>query len=157
MLPLAITSSLVVAQVWVALLNIGAVALCYQVVRTTWNRQLALVVTALFAVSPWAVMYSRRLWITAFDAPLALLAFWLLLRWLRLGGNVSAGSTASRSCSPSGGGTTSPCFASTATPPTTARLAAIGLPPQTKPLIGRSRTDGNPGTDNSRDETPVAG
>jgi len=100
MLPLAITSSLVVAQVWVALLNIGAVALCYQVVRTTWNRQLALVVTALFTVSPWAVMYSRRLWITAFDAPLALLAFWLLLRWLRLGGNVSAGSTASEAPRP---------------------------------------------------------
>ncbi|HEY8744265.1 MAG TPA: hypothetical protein VIU62_14300, partial [Chloroflexota bacterium] len=57
MLPLAITSSLLVAQVWVALLNIGSVALCYHVVRTTWNRPLALVATALFAVSPWAVMY----------------------------------------------------------------------------------------------------
>ncbi|HEV7213974.1 MAG TPA: hypothetical protein VGP33_02535, partial [Chloroflexota bacterium] len=84
MLPLAFTSSLLVAQVWVALLNIGSVALCYQVVRTTWDRPLATIATALFAVSPWAVMYSRRLWITAFDAPLALLAFWLLLRWLRL-------------------------------------------------------------------------
>lgn len=84
MLPLAVTSSLLVAQVWVALLNIGSVALCYHAVRTTWNRPLALVTTALFAVSPWAVIYSRRLWITAFDAPLALVAFWMLLRWLRL-------------------------------------------------------------------------
>lgn len=83
MLPLAVTSNLLVAQVWVALLNIGSIALCYHVVRTTWNRPVALIATALFAVSPWAVMYSRRLWITAFDAPLALLAFWLLLRWLR--------------------------------------------------------------------------
>src|SRR6185437_4180963 len=50
MLPLAITSSLLVAQVWVALLNVGSVALCYHVVRTTWNRPLALVATALYAV-----------------------------------------------------------------------------------------------------------
>lgn len=84
MAPFAVTASLLVAQVWVALLNIGAVALCYHVVHTVWTRPLALVSTALFAVSPWAVIYSRRLWITAFDAPLALLAFWLLFRWLRL-------------------------------------------------------------------------
>src|SRR6185437_14063707 len=93
MLPLAITSSLLVAQVWVALLNVGSVALCYHVVRTTWNRPLALVATALYAVSPWAVMYSRRLWITAFDAPLALLAFWLLFRWLGMGSSTTGKGT----------------------------------------------------------------
>jgi 4-amino-4-deoxy-L-arabinose transferase-like glycosyltransferase len=90
MLPLAITSSLLVAQIWVALLNVGSVALCYHVVCTVWNRPLALVATALYAVSPWAVIYSRRLWITAFDAPLALLAFWLLFRWLQIGGSTTS-------------------------------------------------------------------
>lgn len=84
MLPLALTGSLLAAHVWVALLNVASVALCFGFVRTTWNRRLAVVATLLYAVSPWAVVYSRRLWITAFDAPLALLAFWSLFAWFRV-------------------------------------------------------------------------
>jgi len=125
LLPLAITSSLLLAQVWVALLNVASVACCYYFVQGVWGRRLAVIATALYAVSPWAVIYSRRLWITAFDMPLALLAFWSFYRWLRAG-------PAWRAAIASGGGPAKlvafPRPALIAPPPPRARTASVDWP-----------------------------
>ncbi len=83
MVPLATTNSLLAAGVFVALLNVATVIGLYIAVRRLWGTPLALLATILFAVNPWAVTYARRLWITAFDAPLALLALWALLAFLQ--------------------------------------------------------------------------
>lgn len=79
-LPAALLQSPYVAYVLVALLNVLAVAALYRLGRLWGGRRLGLAAAALCAVSPWAVIHSRRLWGNDMLAPFAVLfvtALWL--------------------------------------------------------------------------------
>jgi 4-amino-4-deoxy-L-arabinose transferase-like glycosyltransferase len=67
-IPYAVSSSPIVATAFIALLNVVAVALCYGLSRKmfaplgerAWLA--ALIAALLFAVAPWAVIHSRKVW-----------------------------------------------------------------------------------------------
>jgi len=67
-IPYAVSSSPIVATAFIALLNVAAVALCYGLGRRMFaplgdRAWLAAVIAALlFAVAPWAVIHSRKVW-----------------------------------------------------------------------------------------------
>src|SRR5512135_2751228 len=67
-IPYAVSSSPIVATAFIALLNVAAVALCYGLSRrmfAPWSDRAwlaALITTLLFAVAPWAVIQSRKVW-----------------------------------------------------------------------------------------------
>lgn len=71
----------------VGMLNVLAVALVFGFTRDFFGRRVALVATLLTAVNPWAVVLSRRLWGDDMVAPFAVLALWMLCRWLCRGAN----------------------------------------------------------------------
>ncbi|HEV7216221.1 MAG TPA: glycosyltransferase family 39 protein, partial [Chloroflexota bacterium] len=66
----------------VGMLNVLAVALVFGFARDFFGRRVALVAALLIAVNPWAVVLSRRLWGDDMVAPFAVLALWMLCRWL---------------------------------------------------------------------------
>ena len=61
-LPLAISADPLAAAVFVALANVAAVAICYVVGRRYFSPFVALAASALYALAPWAVIFSRKLW-----------------------------------------------------------------------------------------------
>ncbi len=68
--------------VGVGFLNVLAVALVYGFARDFFGRGVALLALLLVAVNPWPVVLSRRLWGDDMVAPFAVLAWWMLCRWL---------------------------------------------------------------------------
>jgi 4-amino-4-deoxy-L-arabinose transferase-like glycosyltransferase len=66
----------------VSMLNVIAVVLVYGFAREFFGRSVALLAMLLTAVNPWAVVLSRRLWGDDMVAPFAVLALWMLCRWL---------------------------------------------------------------------------
>lgn len=62
---------------WVALLNVGGVALLYLIALRWLGFWPALVAAVLYASNPWAVMYSRKIWAQDYATPFLLLALWL--------------------------------------------------------------------------------
>ncbi|MDF1512815.1 MAG: hypothetical protein P1S60_03285 [Anaerolineae bacterium] len=54
-------------------LNTAAVGVCYWLTHRTYGRVPAVIATTLFAVSPWAVLYARKVW--SLELPLFTLAF----------------------------------------------------------------------------------
>ena len=92
-IPYAVSSSPIVATGFVALLNVIAVAGCFALAKTwlslygqpgsghagdIWTA--ALLATLLFAVAPWAVIHSRKIWAQNLLPPLVLL--WAWTGWL---------------------------------------------------------------------------
>ena len=81
-LPYAVSSSPMVATAFIALLNVVAVALCYGLSRRmfaplgerAWLA--ALIAALLFAVAPWAVIHSRKVWAQDLLPPFVLLYVW---------------------------------------------------------------------------------
>ncbi len=65
---------------WVALLNVGGVALLYLIALRWFGFWPALVAAVLYASNPWAVMYSRKIWAQDYAVPFLLLALWLAQR-----------------------------------------------------------------------------
>lgn len=61
-LPLLIWPHVYAATLFTGLLNTLAVAACYGFVRRYWGVGAALTAALLFAVSPWAVIFSRKIW-----------------------------------------------------------------------------------------------
>jgi 4-amino-4-deoxy-L-arabinose transferase-like glycosyltransferase len=61
-IPLFFSRNPVVAAGFVALLNCAAVGLLYVFCRHYFNRRVAIIATVFFAVNPWAVIYSRKIW-----------------------------------------------------------------------------------------------
>ena len=67
-IPYVLSSSPIVATAFIALLNVMAVALCYGLSRRMFASLgdrawlAALIATLLFAVAPWAVFHSRKVW-----------------------------------------------------------------------------------------------
>ncbi|MBI4315742.1 MAG: glycosyltransferase family 39 protein [Chloroflexi bacterium] len=61
-LPLFVWQHPYSATLFVAALNTLAVYACYRLTRRHWGEAAALVAALFFAVSPWAVIYSRKIW-----------------------------------------------------------------------------------------------
>lgn len=61
-IPLAVARTPLAAAVFVALANVAAVGLCYVVGKRYFTPFVGLVSAALFALSPWAIVYSRKIW-----------------------------------------------------------------------------------------------
>lgn len=72
-LPLRLWSDPLSAVLFTILLNTMGLPACYLLGRALLDRRAALLATLLFAVSPWAVLYARKLW--ARTLPLVTLAF----------------------------------------------------------------------------------
>lgn len=86
--PYALSLSPVFATGFVAVMNVAAVIGCYFLARRWFGRTAALVAVLLFAVGPWPVIYSRKIWHTCFlplfviaHAATAWLAFVRARRW----------------------------------------------------------------------------
>jgi 4-amino-4-deoxy-L-arabinose transferase-like glycosyltransferase len=79
-IPYAFSSSPVVATGFVALLNLLAVIGCYFLTRHWFGGMAALVATLLYAVAPWAVIYSRKIWHTVLMPPIVML--YITTGWL---------------------------------------------------------------------------
>jgi 4-amino-4-deoxy-L-arabinose transferase-like glycosyltransferase len=71
--PFAVSSSPVFGTGFVAFINLLAVIGCYFLTRRWFGRRAALVATLLYAVAPWAVIYSRKIWHTVLLPPLVML------------------------------------------------------------------------------------
>ncbi len=61
-LPLVVWPHLYAATLFTGLLNVLAMAAGYWFVRRYWGAKAALAATLLLAVSPWAIIYSRKIW-----------------------------------------------------------------------------------------------
>jgi 4-amino-4-deoxy-L-arabinose transferase-like glycosyltransferase len=72
-IPYALSPSPVFATGFVAVINLAAVIGCYFLARRWFGRIVALVAALLFAVGPWAVVYSRRIWHLSFLPPFVLI------------------------------------------------------------------------------------
>lgn len=79
-IPHAITPSPIFATGFVAFTNLLAVVGCYFLTRHWFGRVAAAVATLLFAVSPWAVIYSRKVWHANFLPPFVFL--YVVTGWL---------------------------------------------------------------------------
>lgn len=60
----------------IALLNLAAVAVCWHVGRTYAGAVAAVTAAAMFAVSPWAVIFSRKIWAQDFIPIVATATMW---------------------------------------------------------------------------------
>ncbi len=72
-IPYALSPNPILASGFVAALNLAAIVACYFLARRWFGRTAALVATLLFAVAPWAVIYSRKVWHTVLFPPFVLL------------------------------------------------------------------------------------
>ncbi len=90
-MPLLIWKHPYSATLFLAALNTAAVYVCYRLTRKYWGQTAALVAALMFAVSPWAVIYSRKIWaqnllplLVLFYIGTALAAFVENRRWFLL-------------------------------------------------------------------------
>jgi len=68
-IPLAISRDPRVASVFIALLNVASVAGCYYLARAYFGPRAALIASLLYAVNPWAIIYSRKIFTADVLAP----------------------------------------------------------------------------------------
>ena len=61
-IPLMIWKHPYAATMFTGLLNTGAVIICWSITKRYWNTRTAVIATMLFATSPWAVIFSRKIW-----------------------------------------------------------------------------------------------
>jgi 4-amino-4-deoxy-L-arabinose transferase-like glycosyltransferase len=76
-LPYSLTSSPLVATLFVAALNVAGVGLLWLIAQRYAGRTVALVAGLAYALSPWAVYYSRKIWAQDFHTPFVLAALGL--------------------------------------------------------------------------------
>ena len=79
-IPYTFSLNPIVATGFVALLNVLAVLGCYLLTRYWFGRRAAWVAALLFAVAPWGVIYSRKIWQVELLAPFTLL--YVFTGWL---------------------------------------------------------------------------
>jgi hypothetical protein len=89
-LPFLLTPDPTYAVLYVMILNVIGVGCLYTLLRQTAPPFVAVTGAALYAVSPWAVWYSRKIWAQDFHTPFLLLSLTLLVyglktrhRWLQ--------------------------------------------------------------------------
>ncbi|MCU0500715.1 MAG: hypothetical protein MUC51_02935, partial [Anaerolineae bacterium] len=80
-LPIALQRDPRMTIAFIALLNAAAVAGVYWLGRRYWSVSVGCVAALLFAVSPWAVHYSRQIWAQSLLPPVNVLLLALLLAW----------------------------------------------------------------------------
>jgi 4-amino-4-deoxy-L-arabinose transferase-like glycosyltransferase len=80
-LPVLVTRDPLFVTAFVVLLNLAGVWGCYALGRRQWGAGVGLVASALLAVSPWAVFYTRKIWAQDLLLPFVVLFFALLLAW----------------------------------------------------------------------------
>ncbi|GIV85325.1 MAG: hypothetical protein KatS3mg052_2332 [Candidatus Roseilinea sp.] len=73
-LPYWVTRDFMVIAAYRALLDVGAIALCWWITRRFFGARVAFFACLLFAVAPWAVQFARRTWL----APMPLFSTLLL-------------------------------------------------------------------------------
>lgn len=90
-LPYLFTSSPLVATLFVAALNVIGVGVLWFIARRYLGATAALIAALVYALNPWAVLYSRKIWAQDFMTPFILLAVLLALygliegkRWARV-------------------------------------------------------------------------
>jgi 4-amino-4-deoxy-L-arabinose transferase-like glycosyltransferase len=71
--PFAISPNPAFGTAFVAFINLLTVIGCYFLARRWFGRRAALVATLLYAIAPWAVIYSRKIWHTVLLPPLVML------------------------------------------------------------------------------------
>jgi len=71
-IPYRLSPSPIFVTGFVAAINLATVIGCYFLTRRWFGRTAALVAALLFAVAPWAVIYSRKIWHTTLLPPLVL-------------------------------------------------------------------------------------
>ena len=74
-IPVSLSRNPTVIAGFMALLNLGAVLGCYLLAREHFGEKVGLIATLLFAVSPWAVFYSRKVWAQDLLPPFVALFF----------------------------------------------------------------------------------
>ncbi len=67
------------AVAYIAILNVIGVGLLWLMAYRYFGRGVALVAGLAYAVNPWAVMYSRKIWAQDYHTPIILLAIFLML------------------------------------------------------------------------------
>ena len=75
MLLYALAGSPLLVTALIALLNVGGVGLLYLLGRRLLWREAAFIGALLYALNPWAVVYSRKIWAQNMHTPFILLAF----------------------------------------------------------------------------------
>ena len=74
----AISQNVVAVSCLIATLHLGAIIVCWHVGRTYYGKVAGLTAAAMFAVSPWAVVYSRAIWAQDFVPILTTFLIWAL-------------------------------------------------------------------------------
>ncbi len=75
--PYAIVDNPLFANLFIALLNVAGVAMLWLLAQRYLNRTIAFVGGLSYALNPWAILYSRKIWAQDFHTPFILLAFLL--------------------------------------------------------------------------------
>lgn len=76
-LPYALSSDPQIATIFIMLLNVIGVGLLWLIAHRYFGKTTALVAGLTYAVSPWAILYSRKIWAQDFHTPFLLLALLL--------------------------------------------------------------------------------
>ncbi len=76
-LPYAITNNPLVATMFIAVLNVIGVGLLWSLARRSIGRMAALLAAMIYALNPWAILYSRKIWAQNFHTPFVLLGLML--------------------------------------------------------------------------------
>jgi hypothetical protein len=90
-LPYMLSSDPLFATMFIAALNVGGVGLLWWIAHRYFGRTIALVAGLTYALNPWAVLYSRKIWAQDFHTPFVLAAlllgtygFWEGKRWAQV-------------------------------------------------------------------------
>jgi hypothetical protein len=78
--PFAFSSDPLVATGYVAALNVLAAGVLWVIARREFGSTAALFAGLAFALNPWAILYSRKIWAQDYVMPFLLMALWLGLR-----------------------------------------------------------------------------
>ena len=77
-IPFLISTNPIVASAFVACLNIVGVAFTFKFAREFFNERIAIIATALAAVSPFAILFSRKIWNPDLIFPFTVILFYCL-------------------------------------------------------------------------------
>ncbi len=79
-IPYLLTSNPIFAAGFIAILNILGVVLCYHFVKKFYSVRAALITIALYAVNPWQVLFSRKIWTQNLLPPFILLFLYFIFQ-----------------------------------------------------------------------------
>jgi hypothetical protein len=81
LIPFFISKHPAFASLYVACFNVAALVVCYLLVKKFFGRRAGLVASLFFALNPWAVLFSRKIWTQDFLPLFTLLFFYSVLKW----------------------------------------------------------------------------